>query len=425
MKNSQNSFRYFAAVLIFLSAAVTPAQPPQQDGVKNSAGNIEYFGKFDAELIPDTRQLYRIMLKPAKNSGGFKFAQPPENGAKLAAGKIFDLRKSGGKFDVLLVESDKRAPSVCVDLNTDATFAGNECFAMIAGGKDNPNDFEYTLKLPIKTSLFNSFPLFLRYRRDFSSPEMQPGDRVLMQSLLAYAAGRVQIQNRPTLVQYQFDAEKGAVSTTEGIMGIDADGDGKIKNEPFSPETSYASKDEIVFRLGDLYLSTSRADVAQNQIVMRSRAPGEYRRVELEVGKPMPDFSFVDFEDKKRSLAEFRGKYLLVDFWGLWCVDCRRELPYQFEAYRRFRARGFEILGMDTDENTPMVKAVLQKNGIGWTQARHDSIKEMVENVYRIQEYPSSILLAPDGKVLVLDQSLLHGEQLLKTLDRILPPETR
>ncbi|MDQ6788332.1 MAG: hypothetical protein M3033_16125 [Acidobacteriota bacterium] len=35
----------------------------------------------------------------------------------------------------------------------------------------------------------------------------------------------------------------------------------------------------------------------------------------------MPDFSFVDFNDKQRSLKEFRGKYLLVDFWGMWCVD--------------------------------------------------------------------------------------------------------
>lgn len=84
----------------------------------------------------------------------------------------------------------------------------------------------------------------------------------------------------------------------------------------------------------------------------------------------------------------------------------------------------FEIPGIDTDENTAQVKTFLQKNGITWTQARNDSIRELVERTYRIQEYPSSILLAPDGKVLALDQSLLHGEQLSKPLDRILPAET-
>ena len=135
----------------------------------------------------------------------------------------------------------------------------------------------------------------------------------------------------------------------------------------------------------------------------------------------MPDFSFIDFDNKPRTLAEFRGKFVLVDFWGLWCVDCRREIPYQIEAYKRFHARGFEILGMDTDENLEQIKTALQKRGITWTQARFDSIKEQVETGYRIQEYPSAILLGPDGKVLVLDQSRLAENELLKTLDRILP----
>jgi len=135
----------------------------------------------------------------------------------------------------------------------------------------------------------------------------------------------------------------------------------------------------------------------------------------------MPDFSFIDFDNKKRALADFRGKYLLVDFWGLWCVDCRREIPYQFEAFKRFRARGFEILGMDTYEKMEQVKPVLQKNGITWTQAQFESIKAVVEISYRIQEYPSAILLGPDGKVLVLDQNLLRADELLKTLVRIIP----
>ena len=355
-----------------------------------------------------------------KNPAGYKFARSPEKAAVITAGKIYDLRQSDGKFDVVLIEPVRNSPSLCVDLDTDATFAESECFAMIAS-KDNPDDFEYTLKLPIKTALFKSFPLFLRFRRGFTSPGMESGDRLLMQSQLGYAAGHVKLKNRSILVHYQFDAGAGTISTTEGLMGIDANGDGRIKNEPFSNETSYASNDEIVFRVDDMYLSTARVDTIKNQIVMRARRAEEYQRAELEVGKSMPDFSFVDFEGKKKTLADFRGKYLLVDFWGLWCVDCRREIPFQLEAYKRFRARGFEILGMDTDENTEQVKTVLQKNGITWTQARFDSIKDLINRAYRIQEYPSAVLLGPDGKVLVLDQSLISDEALLKTLDRTLP----
>ena len=145
--------------------------------------------------------------------------------------------------------------------------------------------------------------------------------------------------------------------------------------------------------------------------------------MEIESGKEMPDFPFVDFEDKKRSLKDFRGKYLLIDFWGMWCVDCRWELPVQIETYQRFCTRKFEILGLDSDEmeNLEAVKAFLAKNQITWTQARFDIIKNLIETSYRIQEYPSAILLVPNGKVLILDQKQLTGENLIETLDRILP----
>lgn len=416
MHKFRRSFWYFLIALILPSASVVAvAQMP----LKTVADAAEYFGSFDSELVPDTRQLSRLMLKPA-DSASYKFSRPRAKDVKLFAGKIYDFRKPGGSFESVLLESAKIPPSVCVDLNANAAFAESECFVMTAS-KINPNDFEYTLKLPIKTRLFKSFPVFLRYRRGFESAELKSGERMLFQSLLGYAAGRVNLKDRSVLVQYQINAADGTVSTTNGLMGIDIDGDGKIKNEPFSPETSAAVNDEIVFRVNDLYLSTSRLDTVNNKIVVRRRAANEYQRIELEVGKPMPDFSFVDFDNQKRSLADFRGKYLLVDFWGLWCVDCRREIPFQFEAYKRFRARGFEILGMDTYEKAEEVKSILQKNGIFWTQANFDSIQDLVENKFRIQEYPSAVLLAPDGRVLVLEQSQLTGDNLHKTLDRVLP----
>ena len=49
----------------------------------------------------------------------------------------------------------------------------------------------------------------------------------------------------------------------------------------------------------------------------------QYRRVDLEIGKEMPDFSLLDFRDPPRSLKEFRGKYILVNFWGMRCADYR------------------------------------------------------------------------------------------------------
>ena len=56
-----------------------------------------------------------------------------------------------------------------------------------------------------------------------------------------------------------------------------------------------------------------------------------------------------------------------------------------------------------------------------WTQARLDSIKNLIEVTYQIQEFSSALLLGPDGKVVVLDRHKLQGEELLKTLNQLLP----
>lgn len=94
---------------------------------------------------------------------------------------------------------------------------------------------------------------------------------------------------------------------------MDADGDGKIRDEQFSLESSYAADVEIIFRLGDMYLSTEKIDVAKNRITLRTTIKDEYLRHDIEVGKMMTDFSFVDFEGKTRSHYEFKG----IMYWSI------------------------------------------------------------------------------------------------------------
>jgi peroxiredoxin len=210
-------------------------------------------------------------------------------------------------------------------------------------------------------------------------------------------------------------------------LGVDGDGDGEIDLDRFSPEAAESREEVVVFRVGDTYVSTKRVDLEKNLVVMRSHPPGDYKRVELKMGAEVPDFGFTDFQGKKRRLSEFRGKYLLVDFWGTWCGPCRREMPYLKSAYRYFQPRGLEILGMNTDESEilPQVKSWLTKNGLVWPQATHESIREVIRN-YRIHSYPTTLLIDPNGKILSLNQTkkgqpALRGQDLLKSLDRLLP----
>jgi len=385
-------------------------------GQQNSAS---FTGKLDAKLRPDMVHVYKRVWSAADLSK-LKFSSPPDKRSVVSIGELIDTRKESGSSAILLVEpATEASPYIWFDSNENGVFETDEKTMLMP--IDFPTGFVAYLQLPIKNPFYSFMPVYIGYFRGSTSPKLKPTDRLIEQSVNAVANGRVDKHGKSVLFQYPFEPRISVISTTEGLFGVDVNGDGKIRDEQFSPESSFAADDEIVFPLGDGYVSTQSVDLATGKIVVRKRDKSEYHRVDLKVGDVMPDFPFTDLEGKERHLSDFRGKYLMVDFWGVWCGDCQRETPFHLEAYKRFKGRNFEILGLDSDQNVAILKAYLTKNAITWPQATNDSIKELANTTYRIQEYPSTILLGPDGKVLVLDQHRLKGDELLETLHRTLP----
>ena len=67
-------------------------------------------------------------------------------------------------------------------------------------------------------------------------------------------------------------------------------------------------------------------------------------------GKPAPAFTLEDLSGKKVSLASYKGKAVLVNFWATWCAPCKIETPWLVELRNQYAAQGFEILGVSTDD---------------------------------------------------------------------------
>lgn len=385
-------------------------------------GDTEFAGKLDGELIPYAEDLDQVIFKPIRDFSKIKFAKPIEANVTVTAGRLYHPPQDKSSLLALLVEpNDDGQPYLYVDLNQDNIMADDEHFVLKESENDNPYIREATLKIPLKNTLFQSYPIVVQYLKDVQWDEMAEGERMVLQSKEAFARGQVDIQGRKTLVEYSFNPQSKKISVSNGWLGVDADGDGKIVFDRFSPESAQAREETVVFRVGDNYVSTKRVDLEKNQIVMRAHSASDYKRVEVQLGTELPDFPFTDFNGKKRKLSEFRGKYVLLDFWAAWCAPCRRELPYQKAAYSRFQDRGFEILGMNNDEDHVLIKELLKRNGLTWPQAQMSSIKDL-EIRYRIHLFPTSLLIGPDGKVILLDQHEMRGQRLLKTLDRMLPP---
>lgn len=421
MPLSQHATRVSRVLAFALTLAALASVAPSAARRASAADGAEYTGKLEAELAPDTEDFDQVIFKPVADLSKYKLNAKPEEGSTLTVGRLYHPPSDKSSILTALVEPEGGDPYLLADVDGNNTLDASERFELEREETDNPYVLQATLKLPLKNALFQSYPVVVQYYKEVQWDEMKEGERLVLQTKAAYARGYVDIQGKKTLVQYGFSPQSKKISANNGPVGVDGDGDGKVDTDRFSPESADATEETVVFRVGDKYVSTKRVDLEKNLITMRDHPASDYKRVEVRVGGEIPDFTFTDFQGKKHKFSEFRGKYVLLDFWAAWCGPCRRELPYQKAAYSRFQARGFEILGMNNDEDPAPIREWLSRNKITWAQATRDSIHDL-EVRYRIHLFPSALLIDPEGKVALANQHKLRGQDLLKSLDQMLPP---
>jgi thiol-disulfide isomerase/thioredoxin len=102
------------------------------------------------------------------------------------------------------------------------------------------------------------------------------------------------------------------------------------------------------------------------------------------------NFTKTDLKGQPLSLSSFRGKYVLLDFWGSWCVPCRKGNPHLKELYYHYKDKGFDIIGIAKDDDTKdaWLKAV-EKDGLPW----HQILVGDLDTKYNITSYPTKILI--------------------------------
>lgn len=140
------------------------------------------------------------------------------------------------------------------------------------------------------------------------------------------------------------------------------------------------------------------------------------------IGAPAPDFTLFTPEGKPVSLASYRGKYVLVDFWAYWCSPCRNENPNVVKVYNEYKGRNFEILGvtLDTEANREKWLKAVKDDGLTWPQLADLKKGDKNEAVtgYSVRAIPQNFLVDPSGKIVA---SNLRGEELKTTVARFIP----
>jgi thiol-disulfide isomerase/thioredoxin len=133
------------------------------------------------------------------------------------------------------------------------------------------------------------------------------------------------------------------------------------KEEPYQMVTTAAdfSPPDTARALVKLVLDSKKAPEEY-----RSRAKGIARRLEM-VGKPLK-IKFKSIDGREVDLAAMKGKVVLIDFWASWCAPCVAEAPRIREAYEKLHSKGFEVIGINMDEDKAAFEDVVKSKKLEW-----------------------------------------------------------
>lgn len=140
------------------------------------------------------------------------------------------------------------------------------------------------------------------------------------------------------------------------------------------------------------------------------------------IGKPLIPFAQVGMDGNIVDISALKGKVVLVDFWGSWCVPCRLSHPALKKLYDKYNAKGFEIIGISNEAaNSTRDKAkqdiawrkAIKEDGLPWLQVLYDpAINDLVKE-YDINGYPTKFLIDQNGKFVMRilgNSEKLHAE---------------
>jgi peroxiredoxin len=116
-----------------------------------------------------------------------------------------------------------------------------------------------------------------------------------------------------------------------------------------------------------------------------------------QVGMPAPDFTLPDLEGKLHSLADFRGRVVVLNFWATWCPPCIDEMPSLQRLHQALADRGIAVLAVSVDERFKDVPPFVSKFGLTFPVLYDEGKK--VSRKYQTFKYPETYILDRQGRL--------------------------
>lgn len=135
------------------------------------------------------------------------------------------------------------------------------------------------------------------------------------------------------------------------------------------------------------------------------------------IGNLVEDFTLNDPKDQPLRFSSLKKKYLLIDFWGSWCGPCHTAFKNLRTLHAKYQGKGFEILGIATENNKAAWLKDLEKEKLPWLQVIDEEGNKSVSlGQFAVIKYPTTVLVDANGKIIGRDLSIAELEKILDTL---------
>ena len=114
-------------------------------------------------------------------------------------------------------------------------------------------------------------------------------------------------------------------------------------------------------------------------------------------GQKAPDFALKSSTGENLRLSEYRGDVVMINFWATWCGPCRQEMPLLDELYQRYERVGFNLLGVNIDDDSRRAMQMIEELGVDFP-VLFDAKKE-VSRLYEVEAMPVTVLVDREGNV--------------------------
>ena len=143
-------------------------------------------------------------------------------------------------------------------------------------------------------------------------------------------------------------------------------------------------------------------------------------RQRIEPGRLAPEFTLARRDSSLVSLADYRGKVVVLDFWASWCSPCRASFPWVREFYEEYREKGVEIIGVSIDENKTSWEKALDEERLPWPQVIDEIEKgrSRVGGLYHVLAVPMFVVVDKEGKIVV--RAHMEKKELSAVVEKVL-----